>query len=218
MKTSLSFFVFLFSVLTCSSQGYFTVYSPTIVPQNPTTADQISILVKVMSPSGSGKLSKSWSVNQNQVDLSSCIGVYATSAITYQTDTFNIGQLPAGIYNISYTATASFSNTCVPSGNTSTMTATFTVSSVTSLKEANKDHSVSFFPNPFIDKISVKSTEKETLTNILVMNILGKPVAVFDRLTEGDEINLEKLPRGIYWLKYEYADKSKTVKLIKGNP
>jgi hypothetical protein len=43
-------------------------------------------------------------------------------------------------------------------------------------------------------------------------------VAAIDRLTEGDEINLEKLPQGVYWLKYENGDRSKTVKLIKGNP
>lgn len=214
MKTIL---LFLFATQFCFLYGQspLTVYTPTVLPQNPTTGDSVKVLVKVQATSGSSKVSKTSSVNGTNVNLSSCIMLNMLTVISYQTDTFNLGILPAGVYNISYTANPTYTTSCTPSSNSVTTSGSFTVSQATGIKEQSAEYAVSVFPNPFSNKITIAAKGIESVKSVSITDILGRTVYSVKEVKVGSEININNLTPGVYWLRADVADQKKTIKLVK---
>lgn len=73
---------------------------------------------------------------------------------------------------------------------------------------------ISIFPNPTSDFIQINS--KQNITNFIITNILGETIQEFETSQNSSKINLESLPKGLYFISLTYKNKQiKTFKIIK---
>jgi hypothetical protein len=83
----------------------------------------------------------------------------------------------------------------------------------------DNNHSMKLSPNPVKDRLTVSFDQATANSvNITIVDIQGRIFARWDNITNGDKIDLSRLPRGIYILNIQ-SDKIKkayTLKLMKG--
>ncbi len=96
----------------------------------------------------------------------------------------------------------------------------FGIGNITKIDEVKNPFTVNIYPNPVKDflKINLKSnTEHDfnmVLTDLLLNPLLSKRINNYSRELS-EEIDMKKIPSGIYLLKVEYGNFSKTVKVVK---
>ena len=73
--------------------------------------------------------------------------------------------------------------------------------------------SVSIYPNPFVNEVSIGSSNVLNIQSVKVFDVNGK--IVFSSLQNIETINLDQLSNGIYILKLLANDKKATFKLVK---
>ncbi len=69
------------------------------------------------------------------------------------------------------------------------------------------------YPNPIQDFLKIQTKDLATITNIEIMDLMGK--MVFEQEDNLSEINIEELPRGIYLVSYLNNRVKKTEKIAK---
>ncbi len=147
MKTIFTIFLFAIFSIQLFAQG--TITGISVVPSNPTVADNIEIHVDVMFTSSDCQPdNQSHSVNGTTISASAlhCVGML--TAICNTTDVFQIGQLPAGNYTFDFTLSSGFGGAgCspgfVPDDNNQLQ---FSVSGTVGVDEVSFDESIAY-PN-----------------------------------------------------------------------
>jgi len=105
-----------------------------------------------------------------------------------------------------------------PNGGNNIFVDDINVSGVVGIKENSSVLSDVFvYPNPFSNNITIKGNETAKISSVKLFDILGKEInAVIEK--NNDEIkitNIENIAPGIYFLKLNSTEGSKTIKIIK---
>ncbi len=95
--------------------------------------------------------------------------------------------------------------------DTAVMTAT---AWVTGMKEVNKAKSVSFFPNPVKEQMTIKFQASQPL-NVDIYNILGVKVKTFVHEGPSTQITTGDLQNGVYFIRFTENGKMYTKQFIK---
>ncbi|MBA3681769.1 MAG: T9SS type A sorting domain-containing protein [Bacteroidetes bacterium] len=105
-----------------------------------------------------------------------------------------------------------------PNGGNNVYVDDINVTGTVGLKENSSVlNEVFVYPNPFSNKLSLKGNEINKINSIQLFDILGKEI-VTELKANNEElkiINVESVNAGIYFLKLNSAEGSKTVKIIK---
>ncbi|MBI1287452.1 MAG: T9SS type A sorting domain-containing protein [Flavobacteriales bacterium] len=175
------------------AQGSIT--SITVSPANPNESDDISIYVNVQLPnSGCDVQTQAHGLQGNTIGASAlhCMGLL--TAICNTTDTFQIGQLPAGNYTFDFTlSSGSGSPNCspgiVPDDNDQLQ---FTVSTAVGIENV-KTEKLTVFPNPTTDFLSVGHGNSPCR----IISMDGQEVG--NQIIPNDgRIDVQNLPSGLY--------------------
>jgi hypothetical protein len=195
MKALFAFFISSFFSIQLFGQGM--ISSISVVPANPTVADNIEIHVAVQFTSSDCQPdNQGYFVNGTNISASAlhCVGML--TAICNTTDVFEIGQLPAGNYTFDFTLSSGFggpgcSPGFVPDDNDQFQ---FTVSGAVGISEVSFDESIAY-PNPTTGMIFLKTPSSELgyLTTLSGKTILELSIGT-------KEVNLSELPSGVYIL------------------
>ncbi len=134
----------------------------------------------------------------------------ATGANTYLWNTTSSGSaiVVNPTTNTVYTVTGTDANGC---SNSSTITQS--VSLCTGITQLVNESSVSVFPNPFTDVITIKNTFKNS--TIVIVDVLGKVVFEKQIVSSETSIDLSELKTGFYQLMVNGESNSYTQKIIK---
>ncbi|MBP9151942.1 MAG: T9SS type A sorting domain-containing protein [Flavobacteriales bacterium] len=195
MKPLFSFLLFSLFSFQLFAQGM--ISSISVVPANPTVADNVEIHVDVQftssdcQPDNQGHF-----VNGTTISASAlhCVGML--TAICNTTDVFEIGQLPAGTYTFDFTLSSGFGGSgCspgfVPDDSDQLQ---FTVSGTVGIDEISFDESIAY-PNPSTGMIFLKTPSSE----LGYLNTLsGKTILELSCGTK--QIDLSELSSGVYIL------------------
>lgn len=200
------------------AQGQF-IQQITVLPAQPSVSD--SVLVLVQSAFSSGSCDES---SQNlgpitpfyhQADAVHCLGIL--SVICYDTDTFQLGLLPAG----QHTCVVTIHNGFLPAPCSPVIqpgvrdSIKFTVSTAAGLDQvATAAFSVS--PNPAQESIYIKQgSRSSTGGHFVIYDGLGKPVLTLSGDHTGG-LDISALSAGIYWIRFVAdGEISRCVKFIK---
>lgn len=194
MKHLFSFCLFsLFSFQLFAQGG--TIVSFTLNPANPIEGDDVEVYAEVSFPySGCDLDFIAYPLNGTNISATAhhCIGLLA--AICNTTDTFELGQLPAGDYTLDLTLTSgSGGPNCTPGivadDNDQFQ---FTVSPAVGVEELESLKDL-IYPNPFVQELNFKSPLAESA---LITDINGKIVVEID--AGAISIDLKALPSGVY--------------------
>ena len=77
------------------------------------------------------------------------------------------------------------------------------------LKETEKER-ISIQPNPAHRTIYISAKNRQPIDKVMIYNSLGELVLS----QKENQINVEHLPQGVYWIKVEMGDKIGVEKLI----
>ena len=136
--------------------------------------------------------------------------ISATGANTYTWSTTNNGNNIA----VSPTVTTSYSVSGTDAnGCSNSSTITQSVSLCTGITQLVNESSVSVFPNPFTDVITIKNTFKNS--TIVIVDVLGKVVFEKQIVSSETSIDLSELKTGFYQLMVNGESNSYTQKIIK---
>lgn len=93
--------------------------------------------------------------------------------------------------------------------------------SLVSLREQSLNLGLSVYPNPFEDRVTVKSKSNQNLS-FQMYNTLGQSVVALSGVevrqhgpTNTYQINTKNIPEGLYWLRVSDGKREETVKLMK---
>ncbi len=185
-----------------------TIISLSVSPANPTINDVVTLYAECQFPSGDCSPDYAGhNVNGFNITASGhhCLGPLAF--ICSYTDTFEIGQLPEGVYTFDFTLTTGFGSPgcspgIVPDDNDQLQ---FTVSNSVGIDEISIDSDFAF-PNPTNGMIFFKNPIAESLT---LTDVRGKVLMIVG--VGSSNIDISQLPNGIYFLTSE----TKRFKLVK---
>lgn len=119
--------------------------------------------------------------------------------------------IPNGIDGVSNLVVIVKSNKDASNTDTAYMNAT---AWVTAVKEVNKTKSVSFFPNPVKDQLTLKFQAKQSL-NVDIYNILGVKVKTFVHEGPSTQIAVGDLQNGVYFIRFNENGKQYTKQFVK---
>tara|TARA_R110000868_G_scaffold191240_1_gene435414 strand:+ start:1045 stop:1668 length:624 start_codon:yes stop_codon:yes gene_type:complete len=188
----------LFLSIQLLAQG--TITGISISPPNPTVSDQVEIHVGVQFNSGNCELDNQGH-NTNGFAVSGyahhCVGLLTVICPT--TDTFQLGQLPAGDYTFNFSLTSGFGEpSCSPGIVVDDVGQfQFTVSSPVGIDEISLDPNFAY-PNPVSDILFLKKSLNQLafITDIRGVEIIKIPAV-------SNQVDLSHLPNGIYLLHTE---------------
>ena len=178
------------------------IQSLTVLPTNPTTTDNISILADCMFPSAScDEHTQTLSINGNAIYASAlhCMGLL--TVICNHVDTFDLGQLPAGIYTFYFQVDAGYlPSPCtpgiVPGPNDSV---TFVVSPAVGVPEYIPGDAVSVFPNPFNNQFQLNGIEESAYPlQMEIFSADGKRVKNISVSDNKVSVSVDELPAAVY--------------------
>lgn len=196
-----------------------SIQTPTIVPIAPTIFYPVKILTAYGTGNKSYKINKSFMLNTTQktITLEACFWQSTATQASLQKDTFNVGQLPAGIYTVTFTAIGSFSSSvCVQNINAS-KTFTFEIfDDAVSVPRESIGPSVSVYPNPVKDLLHVEVPSATAETSLLSLyNSFGEVILKDQCVIPDQAIDLSRLINGVYFLEIKSASVPKYMKVIK---
>lgn len=208
--------LFLFVLIACVAKAQTLAIGPfTISPANPTVNDNVLVITQVTSPNWGNKLSQSQnSIGNFSHKLRGCYWLGMLTAIRIYTDTFNLGQLPAGVHSVTFTANTSSSSTNCAVSDSSTAGVSFTVTGGVSTGIGKyESSSLKFWPNPVKDKIYSTSFEKfETLT---IMDLTGRIVKKESLPQDCTAIDVLDLPAGCYIVRLYGKEEPGQIRIVK---
>lgn len=189
---------FTLFILDTNGQGAITAIA--IQPANPTVNDQIEILVDLQFAYSSCDADYQDHGLQGSTIIASahhCVGMLA--AICNTTDTFQIGQLPAGNYTFDMTLSSGFggpgcSPGIVPDDSDQLQ---FTVSETVGILNPQTS-ALSVYPNPTSDFLTVGNPN----STFQILSIEGKQV-MQGAIPSSGVLDIRSLPVGLYVLEIE---------------
>jgi hypothetical protein len=204
MKKRLFFFAFtLIAYLTSAQLPLPYVGTPSIIPQNPTVNDPVSVVLRVVTPNLGVKLQQNTQIlaSQKKIEVRGCYwsGMLTATQEFVDTITLPIGTLSAGLWHLSFIA--SFSSrwdSCDVQAIKQT-DLDFSVSPVTTtaLFENTSASSIRVFPNPCSDKLYFHAPDD--VSEICITSVNGQfslPVKV----AEAGYLDISDLPAGVYFV------------------
>lgn len=190
----------------------------TVLPAQPTVNDSVLVLVQSAFSSGScneGSRNLSQiSAYYHEADAIHCLGIL--SVICYDTDTFQLGLLPAGQHTCAVTIKNGFLPVpCIPAAQPGVRDSVqFTVSSAAGLDQVWAA-GFKVFPNPAHDNIYIEQLQRSDTGRYVVYDGLGKPVLTVLGAPAGG-LDISVLSAGIYWIRFfDNGKVSGCVKFIK---
>jgi hypothetical protein len=187
-----------------------------VKPANPTTADNIQVIVDAMFPSAG--CSDWYIAGQSQLgsdfhfDVVNCIGML--SVICYNYDTIDMGNLAAGSYAVMVRLNAgSGSAPCSPSYQWRSDTVYFSVSPWTGIHELQKDNGLHVYPNPALAGRCTISLSDDICNDqqlgILISDMNGRTVKCSSVPAGSNELLINgDLQPGIYMIRITGAARS----------
>ncbi len=169
-----------------------------VSPTNPNAGDQIIIYAHVTTPNLGGKISRSHYISNDTIFLTACYYSGMLTALGNYVDTFNIGTLNGGAYQVEFTAyqvgdLEECGNATVFQKNSFELN----VGGTNSIGEIG-DQQVSIFPNPATNVLWV---EVEHLKKINVFGLNGQIHHLKYSLSkDGALIDTDQLSPGFYVL------------------
>ena len=214
MKTRLSLLFFLmFAKVFCQIAP--VLGTPTVLPSSPSTTNTVKIITETTTAYYGTRISLGQVVDQTQkkIKLEGCYSTSMLPATRTYIDTFNVGILQAGLYNVEFIAYESASTqSCISVASNSISFSLNVNGSTTSLLMHVPLLNISISPNPFSNYISLIGLQEDAEAEVLSLNgsVLVK------RKMRGDEsIDLSNLTPGIYFLKITNENGPSLYRLVK---
>lgn len=169
-------------------------------PSNPTTIDSVFLIADLQfNSSGCDLDTKSHQINGTSIVASThhCVGI--ATAICNTTDTFALGILNAGSYNVILNLTSGGSPApCTPGIIADDIdTLSFTVTPSLGLED-NVLPSFGVYPNPAKDFITLSDAYQQVVKSLKIFTLTG--ALVFESNTPKERIDVSKLPPGVYYI------------------
>jgi len=172
-------------------------------PENPTSADNVSISAQVSDPEGRlGTVLIQWG--------------YASNTMNYQITMTNSTSTYSGTIPLQTTGVTVYYRIKaydMEGNQTYSDILSYTVSPASSIGD-NTSESVRVYPNPFTDAINIE-VENPGKTKVMVMDIIGKVVYQIDFSDKTYPINASNLKTGIYIVKITNNNKTTVLRVVK---
>ncbi|WP_317898342.1 T9SS type A sorting domain-containing protein [Aurantibacillus circumpalustris] len=193
------------------------VGTPTIIPASPTTNDIVKIVTHVTTPNQGIVVDLNHSVTHNpkEIKLHGCYWNGMLTATQTHIDTFVVGQLQSGTYTINHQTFMSSGQQICHHTDSNFVQFTLTIGQVTGLNEVKKIKINSVFPNPAKDVLYFKNNSE--YTGALIYSSIGSLVKKMPLLNSENEIKIDELPTGVYFIRFSNTKSSETVKFIKAD-
>lgn len=195
--------LFLFSFFIASAQW---INNISISPANPTVNDNVVFIAEVSFPYGSCDLKTlNTSVNGSSISLSAlhCVGML--TYICDDTDSFALGQLPAGTYTVYFQLDmGSAPDPCTPGINPGPNDSlVFTVTTTTGITSPVQE-SFSVFPNPGKEGFTINFSGNASA--LVVRDASGRLVYSSDEVKPGMYFGMSDLKAGMYMIELVNKD------------
>jgi hypothetical protein len=189
--------LFLFSFFISSAQWIDNI---SISPANPTVNDNVVFTADVSFPYGSCDIkTQTTSVNGNAIYLSAlhCVGML--TFICSESDTFHLGQLPAGTYTVHFQLDmGSLPDPCTPGINPGPNDSlVFTVTTTTGLTSPVQE-SFSVFPNPGKEGFTINYSGEASA--LVLRDASGRLVYSASEVKPGMYFGMPDLRAGVYMI------------------
>ncbi|HEX9601423.1 MAG TPA: S8 family peptidase, partial [Mariniflexile sp.] len=89
------------------------------------------------------------------------------------------------------------------------------LNSALSVDDHSRDHTINVFPNPVKDVVYFKLASNENIVDVNIFNILGKHLFHTFITPTSNQIDVSSLSKGMYLLRLESVNTSKTIKVMK---
>lgn len=183
--------------------------TPTVIPQSPTPADSVQIIIETFTPNQGHKLGRSFSVQKTGlIIINICNYDGMATAIDQYIDTFQVGQLPAGNYSLQVNYSTSWDTQLCLAKSDTAAGHQFTVQTVTGMVE-NNSNAMRVFPNPVRDELRV---ETGRMADLEILDLHGK-VVIRSEIRKEKTISVKSLPPGIYLIR-EKGRETRPAKLL----
>jgi hypothetical protein len=184
----------------------------TVIPQNPTSNDFIKIVTNITTPSQSFLVDVSFTVTGNQIRLKNCYCPGMLPATQNHIDTFMIGYLPFGNYQIVHKAYMSSAGQWCNAVDSNSASAPLVVTGFVGINEHKGDQAFSVYPNPSNSTLSFSGPALSGEAFIFSANgALVKKV----KLTPGTPVNISDLSEGLYFIRMQDQEKILSTKFVK---
>jgi hypothetical protein len=211
MKQFSLLFFMAFGFLAYGQNPY--ILSIEILPQNPSTNDEIFLATHVATGNLGQYLGSTVDVTGNTVTVESCYyGGMATQPREYF-DTISIGYLSSGNFNLSYTGYISSDNTNCNVQQSNNQDTTFFVEQFLSLDEVDTDE-LMIYPNP-TNTGDIYIKYQSSIESINIIDLQGNYLPL-DYILLDDKylVKFENFSEGIYLLTVSFASGKKIQKRI----
>ncbi len=171
-----------------------------IIPTMPVDTTDIYAEVGVELPALGFLLSDAVNISGSNVSINLCYYADSIPNTNSTLDTFALGSLAAGQYNLTVHAVQSDDPTACNGIDTATFTTSFTVDSADNGMHVNQVEQAKWrvYPNPSSDQLTI--VDAPFLSDIQLIDLNGK--VIWQRKSDGNPINInvQNLPSGIYIL------------------
>jgi hypothetical protein len=184
----------------------------TIIPQNPTSNDFIKIVTNITTPNQSFIVDVSFTVTGQQIRLKNCYAQGMLPATQTHIDTFMIGYLPFGNYQIVHKAYLSSAGQWCNPVDSNFASAPLVVSGFTGIDEHSLNGTLSIYPNPANSTLSFRGPALSGEAFIFSgSGALVKKAA----LMPGASVNISDLAEGLYFIRVKNEEKVLSTKFVK---
>lgn len=206
---------FVFALLSISLKAQLpAIGASTILPSSLHPNSFVKIATKVTTPSQGVLVDQSFSVTQNpaRISLKICYGSGLLPATHTYVDTFSIGQLPAGVYTLSFKAYMTSANQHCAKIDSNEVISTVNVNAFTFIQKNEDDIVLDVYPNPVQDFLDLHF-EGETI-ELMLYQADGKMLR-HGIYSQAQKISLEGFEPGLYYLQVKSKGAWRRVKLVK---
>ena len=161
----------------------------------------LDVITLVSLPANGFLMQDNISIIGNDIDIEACYFSDTVAATTLLTDTFELGMLSPGNYNLSFTAFQSDNVMVCNIVDTVKYQLTFTVDSTSSSFSVrqHKINDLNIYPNPATNEFTIKGLPENPQT-ILVHDVLGNVMYVKTHRSPKVTINVTNWMKGIYFI------------------
>lgn len=209
MKKYLLLFSLSCSVFFSEAQNPF-IGTTTVIPQNPTSNDFIKIVTNVTTPSQGVIVDKSHTVTGTQIKVRGCYSNGMLPATQNYIDTFMIGQLAPGNYQIHHKAFLTSAQQWCNATDSNFVVTPFVVSAFTGINESRRNTAFVVYPNPASDALFFSNASGEAFIFSANGALVKKAV-----LTSGTALAISDLPDGLYFIRISDRERSLNTKFVK---
>lgn len=208
----LVFFLFCALSSTALAQSPYIV-SVEILPQNPTTNDELFLATHVATGNQGQYLGSIVNLMGNDVSVESCYFEGMLTQPQEYYDTISLGYLAAGNYNLDYTAYLSLIYNDCDYQDTNNLTTSFIVSQAASLNDLEAEL-VRIYPNPSPSgEFYVESPS--LIASFALVDLQGNSISLqFSRTGNTYQISPAAFSRGTYLLEISFDSGNKIRKRI----